>query len=127
MEDIKQIEEYKLKIEALKVEQENVAEKKKRLQDRWGELNREINTLENKISQIENDKFRKECAKGLHKIVNYSDIPSGLWWEKTKMFEEISGGCKGDWEVGCRGCEHACERKAYEKFMQKYNIEEIVY
>lgn len=31
MEDIKQIEEYKLKIEALKAEQENVAEERKRL------------------------------------------------------------------------------------------------
>lgn len=127
MEDIKQIEEYKLKIEALKVEQEKVAEEKKRLQDRWRELNCEINTLKNKIDQIEDDKFREECAKGLHKIVKYSDIPSGLWWERTRMLEEISGGCNGDWEVGCRGCVHACERKANEKFMQKYNIEKIVY
>lgn len=127
MEDIKQIEEYKLKIEALKVEQENVDEEKKRLQDRWYELNREINTLENKISQIEDDKFRKECAKGLHKIVKYSDIPKGLWWEKTKIFEKISGGCKGDWYDGCRGCDEHCERRATEEFMKKYNIEKIVY
>ena len=127
MEDIKQIEEYRQKIEVLKAEQEKVAEEQKRLQDRWSELNCEINTLENKINQIEDDKFRKECAKGLHKIVKYRDVPSGLWWEREKMFEEISGGCRGDWEVGCRGCEEACGRKADEKFMQKYNIEKIVY
>lgn len=126
MEDIKQIEGYKLKIEALKAEQEKVAEEQKRLQDRWRELNREINTLENKINRIEDDKFREECAKGLHKIVKYSDIPSGLRWEETRMFKEISGGCNGDWYDGCRGCEHACGRKANEKFMQKYNIEKIV-
>ena len=127
MGDMEEIEEYKRKIESLKSEQENVAEEKKRLQGRWRELNREINTLENKINRIQDDKFREECAKGLHKTVKYGDIPSGLWWERTMMFEEISGGCTGDWEVGCRGCEEACERKADEKFMQKYNIEKIVY
>jgi len=127
MEETKQIKEYRQKIEALKAEQENIEKEKKHLQDKWRELNREINTLENKINQIEDDKFREECAKGLHKIVKYGDIPSDLWWERTRMFEEISGGCKGDLAVGCRGCEEACDRKANEKFMQKYNIEKIVY
>lgn len=127
MEDIKQIEEYKQQIELLKEEQEKIDKERENLQLKWREINQEICALEKKINTIEIDRFSEECAKGLHKIVKYDDIPNGLWREKTKLFEEISGGCNGDWEVGCRGCVHACERKAREKFMQKYNIEKIVY
>ena len=127
MTDEEKIEEYKHQIDLLKKEQENIDSEQKRLRSKWCELNQEIYKLEKNISTIEIDTFREECERGLHKVVKYSDIPKGLWWEKTKIFERISGGCKGDWYDGCRGCDEHCERRATEEFMKKYNIEEIIY
>lgn len=127
MEGIKQIEEYKHHIELLKEEQKKIDKERENLQLRWCEINQEIYAFEKKIYTIEIDRFREECAKGLHKIVKYSDIPKALWWERTKIFEKISGGCKGDWYDGCRGCDEHCERRATEEFMKKYNIEKIEY
>lgn len=127
MEDIKQIEEYKQKIEALKKEQKKIDNERENLQRRWCEVNQEIYAFEKKINTIEADRFREECKKGLHKELKFNELPHDLRWELKQIEKEISDGCTGDWEVGCRGCVHNCGSRAKEKFMQKYNIEKIVY
>jgi DNA repair exonuclease SbcCD ATPase subunit len=127
MEDIKQIEEYKQQIELLKEEQKKIDKERENLQLRWCETNQEIYAFEKKINAIEADRFREECKKGLHKELKFNELPHDLSLELMQIEKEISCGCTGDWEVGCRGCIHECSRRAKEKFMQKYNIEKIVY
>ena len=121
------IEGYRKEIEELKMRQDAVSEERRRLADRWAELNRAIGERERKIRGVEADRFREECEAGKHRVVNYSDIPEDLLWERTMMEKEISGGCTGDWNDGCRGCTHGCARKADSRFKEKYNIDEITY
>lgn len=127
MTDEQKIEEYKRQIDLLKKEQENIDFEQKRLREKWGELNQEIYKLEKNINTIEADRFREECKKGLHKELKFNELPHDLSWELSQIKKEISDGCTGDWEVGCRGCDHDCGRKAKEKFMEKYNIKKLSY
>lgn len=127
MEDTEQIKEYEHHIELLKEEQKKIDKERENLQLRWCEVNCKIGKCEAAINKIKADAFKLECEEGKHKHVKWKDIPENLKWELQKIEREISGGCNGDWYDGCRGCVHNCGSRAKEKFMQKYNIEKIVY
>lgn len=126
-ENEERISEYRREIEALKKEKESIESERERLSEECGRKNREIYSLEKKIDEIEAETFRQECLDGLHKVVKSGEIPSLVWWEREEIYKRISGGCTGDWEVGCRGCVHECGTKATNEFMNKYGIEKITY
>lgn len=127
MTDEQKIKEYKQQVELLKEKQKKIDDERENLQRKWCEVNQKIYGLQKKINTFEADRFKEECKKGLHKELKYNELPHDISWELKQIEEEISDGCTGDWEVGCRGCVHDCGRVAKEKFMEKYNIEKLSY
>jgi hypothetical protein len=87
----------------------------------------DVQKQEDRIEEILAEEWRDKAAKGKFKVsCKYRDIPKIILNEWYKIERGLSGGCTGDWNDGCRGCEKHCSSRAEEAFMTMYNIGKIV-
>lgn len=73
------------------------------------------------------DQWIKRGEQDLNKNIKYSEIPDVVKGVYTDIKIKITGGCTGDWNVGCRGCENNCEEKARYEWEKMFNFKNIRY
>lgn len=120
------MEELKKKIEEIEEKIEKTNESKKKSIEKYNnkikELNEELRPLYQEYYQRIIEHWKERGEQGLNKDIKYSDIPEVIKDIRLHILNKISGGCTGDWNDGCRGCERDCEGKTDKEWLEMFNM-----
>lgn len=130
-ERIAKIPVLALKKVQLKKEYENIQKEREDFMKEWNikfqENRHRFNLISREIDDIIVEQWIERGKQGMNKNVYYSEIPPAVNAVCNKLRDKIMGGCTGDWNDGCRGCNVNCSAKAQHEWQKMFGIENIQY